>query len=85
MQALVGREGDDTLHRRADAIISPPGGIDYYSLLDRRSAKMEIGDSVIYGFRVQAFATRAYITVLRGLSRGEAKVAGIYDVSGRKA
>jgi len=85
VRALVGRDGDAALRRRADAILSPPGGIDYYSLLDRRTARMEIGDSVVYGFRAQAFSTRAHIAVLRGLSRGEEKVAGIYDVSGRKA
>ena len=84
VQALVGRDGDGSLQRRADAVLSPPGGIDYYSLLDRRSAKMEIGDSVVYGFRVQAFATRAHLAVVRGLSGGEAKVAGVYDASGRK-
>jgi predicted amino acid racemase len=84
VQALVGRDGDTALQRRADAIISPPGGIDYYSLLDRRSAPMEIGDTVIYGFRAQAFATRAHVAVVRGLSRGEGKVAGVYEVSGRR-
>lgn len=84
VQALVGRDGDGALHCRADAIISPPGGIDYYSLLDRRSAEMRIGDSVVCGFRIQAFATRAQVVVLRGLSRGEAKVAGVYDVTGRR-
>ena len=84
VQALVGRDGDDALHRRADAIISPPGGIDYYSLLDRRSAPMQIGDSVIYGFRIQAFATRAHVVVVRGIARGAPKVVGVYNVSGRK-
>jgi len=55
-----------------------------YEMLDRKSAKVEIGDSVVFGFRVQAFVTRAYVAVVRGISRGAAKVAGVYDVSGRR-
>jgi len=33
---------------------------------------------------VQAFATRSHLAVVRGLSRGEGKVAGVYEVSGRR-
>jgi hypothetical protein len=62
----------------------PLGGIDYYALLDRRSATVEIGDSAVFGFRVQAFVTRAYIGVVRGISRGAPKVAGVYDLAGRR-
>lgn len=84
VRALVGRTGEEALGCRADASLMPLGGIDYYALLDRKSAKAEVGDSAVFGFRVQAFVTRAYIGVVRGISRGMPKVAGVYDVSGRR-
>jgi len=84
VQAFVGKAGQEALHRRADADLGPSGGIDYYVLLDTRSAKIEIGDSVVFGFRAQVFATRAYVGVVRGVSRQAPRVAGIYDACGRK-
>ncbi len=84
VRAFVGRTGEEALGQRADADLGSPAGIDYYALLDRRSAKVEIGDSVVFGFRAQAFVTRAYIAAVRGISRGAAKVTGVYDVSGRR-
>ena len=88
----------------------PLGGIDYYGLLDRRTARMagdklasaelstglsyergdrrcakaEIGDSVVFGFRAQAFVTRAHIAVMRGISKQRPEVAGVYDTSGKR-
>jgi predicted amino acid racemase len=84
LRALVGSDGEKALAARADAELMPLGGIDYYALLDRRSAKVEIGDSVVFGFRAQAFVTRAYVAVIRGVARGRPRVAGIYDATGRK-
>ncbi|UCC68060.1 MAG: hypothetical protein JSV79_13280, partial [Armatimonadota bacterium] len=55
-----------------------------YPALDSKSAKVKVGDSAVFGFRVQAFVTRAYVAAVRGISRGAAKVAGVYDVSGRR-
>ncbi len=84
LRAFVGRDGDEALLRRADVRLEPPGGIDYYARLDPASAPLEIGDSVVLGFRAQAFVTRAHVAVVRGLSRGAPRVAGVYDVMGRK-
>ena len=57
LRACVGRDGDEALRRHADARLEPPGGIDYYARLDPSSARMDIGDSVVFGFRAQAFVT----------------------------
>ena len=85
VRAFVGRSGEDALGReRAAAKLGPAGGIDYYALLDRRSTKVEIGDSVVFGFRAQVFATRGQVAVIRGLSRNAPKVAGVFDTVGRR-
>lgn len=84
VRGLVGRTGEEALGQRADASLMPLGGIDYYALLDRKSAAVEVGDSAVFGFRVQAFVTRACIGVVRGISRGAPKVAGVYDLAGRR-
>jgi len=85
VRAFVGRSGEDALGReRASAKLGPAGGIDYYALLDRRSTKVEIGDSVVFGFRAQVFATRGQVAVIRGLSRNAPKVAGVFDTVGRR-
>jgi predicted amino acid racemase len=84
VRALVGRDGDTALANQAKADLGTPGGIDYYALLDRRSARIEIGDSVVFGFRAQAFATRACVAAVRGLARGRPRMVGIYDAAGRR-
>jgi predicted amino acid racemase len=84
VRALVGKDGDQALDNAANAKLSDPAGIDYYALLDSRSAKVEIGDSAVFGFRAQAFATRAHVVPVRGISRNRFQVAGVYDTSGRR-
>jgi predicted amino acid racemase len=84
VRAFVGRNGDEALRRRADADLGSPAGIDYYGLLDRRSAKADIGDSVVFGFRAQVFVTRAYVAVVRGIGKGKPVVAGLYTSAGMK-
>jgi predicted amino acid racemase len=100
VRALVGQTGDQALGNIANADLGSPAGIDYYALLDCaapraagrqvrapdtcRSAHVEIGDSVVFGFRAQAFVTRAHVAVIRGISRGQPTVAGLYDITGNK-
>jgi len=84
VRALVGKDGDRALTNIADADLGSPAGIDYYGLLDRKSARVEIGDSVVFGFRAQAFVTRAHVAVVRGISRRNPVVAGTYDARGNK-
>jgi predicted amino acid racemase len=84
VRAFVGRTGDQALANVANADLGSPAGIDYYGLLDCRSASIETGDSVVFGFRVQAFVTRAHVAVVRGISRGRPTLAGLYDITGKK-
>jgi hypothetical protein len=54
-------------------------------MIDARGAsKPRPGDSVVFGFRPQAFVTRAYVVGVAGLSRNEPVVEGFYDAFGRR-
>jgi predicted amino acid racemase len=62
-----------------------PTAIDYYAILDPAGRTVSPGDSVVFGFRIQAFVTRAYVAGIRGVSRGEPVVAGVYTADGSPA
>jgi hypothetical protein len=47
--------------------------------------KARVGDSVVFGFRAQAFVTRAYTVGVAGMSRGAPVVEDLYDAFGRQA
>jgi predicted amino acid racemase len=66
--------------RVLDATIPPPSAIDYYGQLDYGDRAPRIGAGVVFGFRIQAFVTRAYVA---GIRRGE--VVGIWNVQGGDA
>jgi predicted amino acid racemase len=86
VQALVGADPDAALNNAVRATLPPPEAIDYYGILDPNVGKpIRTGDTVIFGFRVQAFVTRAYLVPISGVSRGEPTVEGIWTPDGRKA
>src|SRR5439155_18501433 len=64
-------DGDET--RLVDASIPPPSAIDYYGQLDYGDRAPRTGATVVFGFRIQAFVTRAYVVGIRG-----GDVAGIW-------
>ena len=54
--------------------------IDYYGLLEPGRKKIEIGDTAIFGFRSQIFATRcANTAVVKGIGKGNYVLLGVYD------
>ena len=63
--------------------IPSPAAIDYYGMIDASGgAPPRVGDSVVFGFRPQAFVTRAYVVGLAGLSRGTPSVEAVHDAFG---
>ena len=49
--------------------------IDYYAMIDAGGpVRPRVGDSVVFGFRAQAFVTRAYVVGVAGIQRGERPV-----------
>jgi predicted amino acid racemase len=83
VRAVVGRSADDT--RLLDATLPPPEAIDYYGQLDLAGGAAEVGDTVVFGFRIQAFVTRAYTAGVAGLSTGDPHLAGIWSADGSPA
>lgn len=81
VRALVaGRDGSTS---EVNATLPPSSAIDYYAQLDvRERPGIVAGDSVVFGFRVQAFVTRAYTAGIAGLDVGRPAVAGIWSADG---
>ena len=69
----------------AEVEMPAPGAIDYYAMVDAEgSIRPQVGDSVVFGFRAQAFVTRAYIVGVTGIrSEGEPVVETIENGFGR--
>jgi predicted amino acid racemase len=85
IKVLTGKNGDEAFKQPVSVKIPPPNAIDYYGILQPEDArKFNVGDTVIFGFRVQAFVTRAYVVPVSGLSKGQPVVEGIYTSDGRK-
>jgi predicted amino acid racemase len=86
LRAIVAREP------RADAAalraveIPTPDAIDYYGMIEAGGpAKPEPGDSVVFGFRPQAFVTRAFVAGVSGLATEKPVLESISHSSGAKA
>ncbi len=86
VRALVGRDAKTAMHTRVDATLPPPSAIDYYAILNpEEGQKISAGDSVIFGFRIQAFVTRAFVVPVSGISQNAPVVEGVWMSSGQKA
>ena len=72
--------------RLLDATIPPPDAIDYYGQLDPGAGPApRTGASVVFGFRIQAFVTRAYVVGIEGAASVSPRVGGIWTSDGREA
>ncbi|WP_166351964.1 alanine racemase [Phytoactinopolyspora limicola] len=86
VRAVVGRAPEAT--DLVPAELPPPQAIDYYGQLDLTSRPggagrtVDAGDSVVFGFRFQAFVTRAYTAGVTGVSSGRPRVAGLWSADG---
>src|ERR1700727_2185673 len=86
VKAIVGREPRTDAAALRPVEIPPPDAIDYYGMIDAMGAtKPAPGDSVVFGFRPQAFVTRAFVAGVAGLSTGKPVVESISHSSGAKA
>jgi len=78
VKALVSPEPTTAAHALLEVEVPPPSAIDYYAMIDAQGAhKPRPGDTAVFGFRGQAFVTRAYIVGVSGLSRGAPKIESI--------
>ena len=83
VQALIGPDADTAIKHPVHATLPPPSAIDYYGILEPDD-KVSPGDSVIFGFRPQAFFTRAYIVPVSGISQTTPHVEGVWTSTGQK-
>jgi len=66
--------------------VPPPSMIDYYAMIDATGAGAPSpGDTAIFGFRGQAFVTRAYVVGVSGISSGQPTVDTIEYSNGMPA
>lgn len=79
-RALVGHE-PGTIKNRAMATIPRKQIIDYHGVIASRNG-VEIGDTVLFGFRTQMHMTRAQVAVVSGAQTGKPELAGIFDHAG---
>lgn len=88
-QALVGDDPDTILEGRtrflgrSGSASGTFGGIDYYGTADPGDLKVRVGDTVVMGFRTQAFVTRANVAVVRDCGSDNPVLVGLFDVQGR--
>jgi predicted amino acid racemase len=76
--ALVGPDPDAAVPLPVE--IPPRSAIDYYGMID---GPARAGDTVVFGFRPQAFVTRAYTVGVSGLRAGAPTVHAVHDSWGR--
>ena len=78
VQALVGATPTTQRHALRDVEIPDYSAIDYYAMIDATGAEApKTGDTVVFGFRGQAFVTRAMVVGLRGVASGAPRVTSI--------
>jgi predicted amino acid racemase len=78
IKAIVTNEPTTADGALASVEIPPPSAIDYYGMIDTSGrVKPRTGDSVVFGFRGQAFVTRAFVVGIAGISRGRPEVETI--------
>ncbi|WP_419911664.1 alanine racemase [Hoeflea sp.] len=83
VKAVVSREPTTQETALASVEIPPPSAIDYYGMIDTSGpAKPQPGDSVVFGFRGQAFVTRAFTVGISGIASGDPKVVSIENIFG---
>lgn len=83
VRALVGGEPTVSRQHLVDIEIPSPAAIDYYGMIDPGSRRLESGNTVVMGFRMQAFVTRAFVVPVRGVLTDHPEVVGIFDTDGR--
>lgn len=82
VKACVGSTPEEAKKNLVACDIPNPAAIDYYGIFEP-GAKMKAGDTVVFGFRAQAFVTRAFVVPVSGISTGNPKVEGIFDTDGK--
>lgn len=83
VQAIVSTNPMDKSTRSVE--IPARQSIDYYGMIDAtRYSGPRTGESVVFGFRGQAFVTRAYVAGVSGIASGNPTVSTIENIFGQR-
>jgi predicted amino acid racemase len=83
LRALVADRADPDAQAVVTADLPPPDAIDYYGMLTPPPGRqLRVGATAIFGFRIQAFTTRAPVVGLANVGSGAARVAGTWRHDG---
>ena len=78
LKAIVAREPTSKRTALARVAIPEPSAIDYYGLIDQSDCpSVREGDTVVFGFRGQAFVTRAHVVGVSGVSKGHPEAGAV--------
>lgn len=77
VRAIVSREPTAAAGALREVEIPPPSAIDYYAMIDAGTNAPRPGDTAVFGFRGQAFVTRAYTVGVSGIATGNPRVETI--------
>ena len=78
LKAIVSREPTSKRSALARVEIPHPSSIDYYGLIDQADCpSVREGDTVVFGFRGQAFVTRANVVGVSGVTQGRPEADAI--------
>ncbi|MDE0699307.1 MAG: alanine racemase [Acidimicrobiaceae bacterium] len=81
--ALVAHDPSEISTAPIGVDIPDPAAIDYYAKLHPSKARtFQEGATVIFGFRIQAFVTRALVTCVTGAATSTPSVTGVWDAKG---
>jgi hypothetical protein len=82
-RALVAADPEDVSTEPVPLDMPDPAGIDYYARLHPPASRIvKEGDTVLCGFRVQAFVTRAWVVGVTGSGTATPAVAGVWNTLG---
>ncbi len=80
VRAVVAGDPSEISTRPVPVEMPSTAAIDYYAkLTPAASRSFAEGASVVFGFRVQAFVTRAFVVGVAGVTRGDPRVAGVWN------
>lgn len=83
-KALVGRDFAEMQANQLDALELSAEAIDYYGTLKIKDKKVRVGDTVIYAFRTQIFATRSEVVLVEGIQHDNPQIIGVFDSLGKR-
>ncbi|WP_299346174.1 alanine racemase [uncultured Maritalea sp.] len=85
LKAIVSSTPTAQANALASVEIPPTSAIDYYGMIDAtQNVSPKSGDSVVFGFRGQAFVKRGYTVGVSGISKDTPKVVTIENIFGQE-